>query len=229
MKNYRLHFVRHGMTPGNAKGQYIGSRTDSELSPEGIRELIDLRECYEYPAVGMVYASPMTRCVQTVGILYGERPLTMVPQLREVDFGAFEGKTIGELQDNPAYTAWLANSMAVSPPEGENGDAFLARTVEGLRFILDDMMKNEIYDGAVVTHGGVIMTLLAALGLPQRPMHQWMVGNGRGYTCFVTPELWLRDGVLEVAGIMPHGADSTFRNDFDENGIPGRTTGTDYE
>ena len=35
-----------------------------------------------------------------------------------------------------------------------------------------------------------------------------MVGNGRGYTCFVTPQLWMRDRVIEVAGVMPHGAAS---------------------
>ena len=44
MKNYRLHLIRHGMTEANRRGAYAGRRTDVELSPEGIRELLDLRE-----------------------------------------------------------------------------------------------------------------------------------------------------------------------------------------
>lgn len=210
MKNFRLHFVRHGMTEGNEKGQYIGCRTDSELSTRGMRELIDLRESYEYPGVGMVYTSPMTRCIQTVGIVYPGQGITTVPQLREVDFGDFEGKTIGELRDLPDYTDWLTNSMEVAPPNGESGEQFLSRIVEGVAFVVDDMMKSDIYDAAVVTHGGVIMTLLAAVGMPRKPIQEWMVSNGRGFTCFVNPQLWLRDGIIEAVGIMPHGADKAF-------------------
>ena len=36
MRNYRLHFIRHGMTASNEKGAYAGRRTDAELSAEGI-------------------------------------------------------------------------------------------------------------------------------------------------------------------------------------------------
>ncbi|MEG2074090.1 MAG: histidine phosphatase family protein [Angelakisella sp.] len=220
MRNYKLHFVRHGMTEGNEKGQYLGSRTDSELSGEGIKQLIDLRECYEYPAVGVVYTSPMARCVQTTGIIYAGRELMMVPQLRELDFGDFEGKTIDELREDEDYLEWLENSIEIAPPNGESGEDFLKRIVEGIRFIIDDMIKSEVYDAAVVTHGGVIMTLMAAIGLPRRPMQEWLVGNGRGYTCFVNPQLWLRDGVIEVAGIMPHGAETAISNGFSEKGLP---------
>lgn len=226
MRNFRLHLVRHGMTDGNAKGQYLGCKTDSELSQRGMKELIDLRESYEYPAVGMVYSSPMARCIQTTAIVYPKRPLIVVPQLREMDFGDFEGQTIGDLKDNPDYLGWLADSAKVAPPGGENGDAFLGRVIEGIAFVLDDMMKSEIYEAAVVTHGGVIMTLLAAVGLPRKPMQEWMVGNGRGYTCFVNPQMWSRDGLIEVAGIMPHGADFAYANDFGSDGVP---TGGDSE
>lgn len=208
MKNYRLHFVRHGMTEGNEQGRYIGSRTDSELSPRGIRELIDLRESYEYPAVGMVYSSPMTRCIQTAGIVYPDRPMTTVPLLREVDMGDFEGLTIEELQEREEYTDWLADALHSAPPNGESGEELLARVIEGLSFILRDMMLSDIHDAAIVSHGGVIMTLLAAVGMPRRPVQEWLVGNGRGYTCFVNPQMWQRDGIIEVAGIMPHGADT---------------------
>ena len=212
MKNYRIHFVRHGMTEQNAKGQYLGSRTDVGLATQGIKELIDLRESYEYPAVGVVYTSPMARCVETTGIIYPDREVMMVPELRELDFGDFEGKTMEDLMDSEPYQLWLANSMEVAPPNGEAGQDFVQRIIEGLQYIIEDMAKSEIYDAAVVTHGGVIMTLLAAIAMPRQAVQDWMVGNGRGYTCFVNTQLWKRDGIIEVAGIMPHGATSAFEN-----------------
>ena len=47
MKNYRLHFIRHGLTGANRQGAYAGRRTDVELAPEGIRELLQLKERYQ--------------------------------------------------------------------------------------------------------------------------------------------------------------------------------------
>lgn len=221
MKNYRIHFIRHGLTDLNSDGRLAGSRNDCEISIEGMRELVNLRETYEYPPVGMVYSSPMTRCIQTAGILYPHGELMTVPQLREVDFGDFSGKTVEELKDNDHYRAWLADAVHVAPPNGESGEQFIERLIEGFRWILDDMMKSEIYDAAIVTHGGVIMTLLSAIGIPRRQPTDWLVGNGRGYTCFMNPQLWQRDGIIEVAGIMPHGATNAMgdleEQDYKEN------------
>lgn len=208
MRNYRIHLVRHGMTEENGNGQYIGSKTDSSLSTQGMKELIDLRESYEYPAVGMVYTSPMARCVETTGIIYPDREIMTVPQLREVDFGDFEGKTMEDLKETEAFKMWIANALEVAPPNGENGYEFTQRVLEGFAFVVDDMINSDTYDAAIVTHGGVIMTLLAAVGMPRRSMHDWMSSTGRGYTCFVNSQLWKRDGIIEVAGIMPHGATS---------------------
>ena len=42
MKNYRLHFIRHGMTDSNKRGANAGRRTDAERSVEGIRGLLRL-------------------------------------------------------------------------------------------------------------------------------------------------------------------------------------------
>lgn len=211
MKNYVLHFVRHGQTEGNQKGVYLG-RTDSELSMEGIRELIALREDYEYPAVELVYSSPLHRCLQTADFLYPDRRIMLVDELAEMDFGEFEGKTFEELQDQPEFRLWLADSNTQSPPGGETGQAFLQRIQAALAAILDHMMKNEIFEAAIVTHGGVIATLMSTLGMPQQPMQFWKTSSGRGFTCFVNPQLWQRDHLIEVAGILPHGATTAFDN-----------------
>lgn len=207
MKNYRLHLIRHGLTEANRRGVCAGRRTDTELAPEGIRELIALREQYEYPPVETVFCSPLTRCIQTAGVLYPRAELQVVPSMAEMDFGEFDGCTLEDLQEKAEFfRRWLENSRTEAPPGGESMEEFSRRVAVGLSSILAHVMQNEIQDCAVVTHGGVIRAILSSMALPRLSPGQMLVGNGRGYTCFASPQLWMRDRVIEVAGIMPHGA-----------------------
>lgn len=208
MKNYRLHLIRHGRTEANRRGAYAGRRTDVELSPEGIRELIELRERYEYPPVDVVFCSPMTRCIQTAGVLYPQAELQVVPSMAEMDFGEFDGCTLEEMgaEQREQFRRWMENSFTEAPPGGESMEEFGRRVATGLSAILAHVMQRELTDAAVVTHGGVIRAILSAMALPRLSPGQMLVGNGRGYTCFASPQLWMRDRIIEVAGVMPHGA-----------------------
>ena len=101
MVTYKLYLIRHGMTKGNLEGRFVG-RTDLPLCEEGIAELKKLQEEYEYPDVQKVYSSPMARCVETADILYPNRLLQRVDNLREYDFGVFEGQLAKDLAGTKA-------------------------------------------------------------------------------------------------------------------------------
>jgi alpha-ribazole phosphatase len=208
MKNYRLHLIRHGMTESNKRGAYAGRRTDAELSVEGIQELLRLKEEYEYPKVDAVFCSPLTRCIQTAGILYPDADLQVAPSMAEIDFGEYDGRTLEELSDREDFRRWLQNSVKEAPPGGESMEEFTQRVAVGLSAILAHVMREELSEVAIVTHGGVIRAILSAMALPRLSPSQMLVGNGRGYTCFANPQLWMRDRIIEVAGVMPHGAQS---------------------
>lgn len=90
MKGYRISILRHGRTEANEKGIYIG-KTDLPLSEAGKAQLKELYETHEYPKVQKVYTSPLERAVQSAEILFPDRELTEVDDLREMDFGIFEG------------------------------------------------------------------------------------------------------------------------------------------
>ena len=75
MKNYVLHFIRHGRTEHQRQGVYMGRRTGSELSAEGIGELLALRREYDYPSAEVVFSSPLPHCLQTADFLYPESRL----------------------------------------------------------------------------------------------------------------------------------------------------------
>lgn len=66
------------------------------------------------------------------------------------------------------------------------------------------MMTSGISSATIVTHGGVIMTLLAVYGLPQAHSYDWRMDCGYGYATRITPGLWMRDKVIEVYNTIPY-------------------------
>ena len=65
-------------------------------------------------------------------------------------------------------------------------------------------MRSGDTTAVIVTHGGVIMTLLSVYGLPQAQPYDWRMDNGFGYTLRITPGLWMRDKVTEVCDRIPY-------------------------
>ena len=69
--------------------------------------------------------------------------------------------------------------------------------------IVEDAIKTDCKDTAIITHGGVIMTLLAAYGVPRAKFYEWVVNNGCGYSIRIMPSLWMRQKVGEVYAKIP--------------------------
>lgn len=64
-------------------------------------------------------------------------------------------------------------------------------------------MQNRITSAGVVTHGGVIMTLLTALRLSQAGTGQLECGKRQGYTILMSPQMWMRDNSFEIYDTVP--------------------------
>lgn len=196
MKTFKIHLIRHGLTEGNLKQQYIGS-TDLPLAAAGVNELKRLRDETDYPRVDVVYSSPMLRCRQSAAILYPNHEIQTVDNLREIDFGDFEGKTANELEILPSYADWAAGRITAAPG-GEDNTDFAKRLCVGLNEIVRDMMQKGAEHAAVIMHGGAIMMLLASCAVPRKSMVEWTCPSGSGYSILVTPSLYHSSGVVEV-------------------------------
>ena len=98
----KIYLIRHGKTKGNLEERYIG-RTDEPLCEAGRENL----KKYQYPQVEMVFTSPMKRCMQTAETIYPGQQYQCIEELRESDFGAFEGHTYKELSGDVRYQAWI--------------------------------------------------------------------------------------------------------------------------
>ena len=203
MKSYTIHLIRHGIAEGNLKGQYIG-RTDSPLAEEGIRQLEELCHAYPYPTAQVYYTSPLSRCVQTLEVLYpGVTPI-VVDGLKECSFGDWEGKTAAELEkEDPRFLKWMEDSSKASPPNGESGVAFMQRVCATFEKLVEGMMRSGTTSAVIVAHGGTLMSILSTYGLPRAKFYDWLTENGCGYTLRITPGLWMRSMVAEVVSTIP--------------------------
>lgn len=202
MKSYYIYLIRHGMTDEGNAGMYIG-HTDVPLSEAGEKQLRTMAEENEYPQPEVVFSSPLKRCLRTAQLLYPEADIIPMRDLIEYNFGEFEGKTAEELENHPVFPKWLAGEKDADPPFGESSRDFQLRIMQGFTRIVEGLLKTGTTKAAIVTHGGVITTLLSTFGLPEAPMHEWMMPEGCGYTVRITPMLWSRGQKMEVIEELP--------------------------
>lgn len=215
MKSYVIHLIRHGVSEGNLKGQYIGI-TDSPLSKAGAAALHKLKKQGTYPKAQAYYSSPLSRCTQSLSIIYPGEKYEVIDGFKESSFGQWEGKTTEELKKaDPNFTKWISGKEQVEIPGGENGAQFTYRVCAAFEELVNNMMKSGITSASVVTHAGVIMTILSAYGLPKAKFYDWITDSGCGYSLRITPGLWMRSMVAEVYQTLPVGKN--------ENEQPGNT------
>ncbi len=213
MKSYTLHFIRHGLTEANLSGQYAGV-WDVPVCDEGKEKLKTLKLKFEYPKVLECYSSPLTRCLQTSKIIYPELEAKVIEDLKEWNFGKWEGKTPAQLLKDEEHISWVKSGRKSSVPGGESGEEFGKRVCSALEGIIDSIVRRKIDSTAIFTHGGVIMSLLTTYGIPRAELLDWACDNGCGYSVRIMPSLWMRDKVFEVYEKIPNGASGNIKGKF---------------
>lgn len=169
-----INFIRHGKTAGNSEKRFIGS-TDEPLCEAGIAELKSIA----YPDCDIVVSSPMKRCITTAKLIYPSKHIAIYSDLRECDFGIFEGKRHAELDGDPVYVKWLENNGMIAPPNGEDVDSFRERCIDGfMKAVSDNKTVNIV---SFVVHGGTIMSILERFAIPRREFYEYITENGHGF------------------------------------------------
>jgi len=162
----QLVVVRHGATEWSRSGQHTGV-TDLPLLPDGEEDGRRLGPVLAERAIRHAFISPLTRARRTAelaGLLDGAVDARIEPDLVEVDYGAYEGRTTKDISAELGrpWSLWADGTVpGDSPGESlaqvaERVDRVLAR----VRPLLDDG------DVALVAHGHVLRILTARwLGL----------------------------------------------------------------
>ena len=198
----KITLLRHGLCDGETEGRYIG-HTDAVLTEEGRAQLLQMKQDLTYPQPDALFVSPLKRCIETAGLLYpGAMPIELAG-LREYFFGEFENKTPAELDSHPLFHKWIAGEPDIVPSFAENLEDFQSRLCDTFIKVVDGLLKTKTSHAVIVTHGGVIMALLAMFGLPEAPMHEWLTPGGCGFTLRAEPSIWSRGRKIEVFAQAP--------------------------
>lgn len=172
----RIFLIRHGETEWNKQGRLQGN-SNVLLSPEGMRQAKLLAEHAPFHAVDAIYSSDLSRAVKTAEILAEKFNLPVIQkrELREVNFGEWEGRTLKELtaDDNDGFEKFFTKPDKVQPKDGETFLQCQARVVNAFDEIVADHKGQSI---VIVSHGAAIRLLLCALlTVPIRKM--WAISQ----------------------------------------------------
>lgn len=154
----KLFLIRHGQT----KWRKIGflSYTDLDLTRKGISQAKKVASKLKKEKVGKIYSSPLKRCKQTAQIVGKSLGLKVcvAPQLREVNFGIFEGLSLKEAEKKypELFRVRQKDKWNFRIPSGESYKNAAERVLKFLKKLLDKRSDNIV----LVTHVTIIKILL---------------------------------------------------------------------
>ncbi len=154
----RLILMRHGESEMNKAKCYCGS-LNPELTEKGIEQCKNSREMLKAYDYDMIYASDLKRAKKTAEIAnYKNLPIVEAQELREKNFGIFEGLTNDEIFEKYPEEAkeWFDNLDDFDFRVGETGHDFHKRLVSFAEENFN-LEKNIL----VVSHWGVVNTLIS--------------------------------------------------------------------
>ena len=171
-----LYLIRHSLTRANELRLYGGS-TDVPLAERGREIALDRRGAL--PLCDLYVTSGMRRADETLFLMTGRAADAVMPELREMDFGAFEMRSYAQLKDEPDYIRWIGDRTGEVPcPGGESLNAFRARALSGGARLLGMAQDT----ACAVCHGGVIVSLMQTwFPAVQRHFYEWQPGPCAGY------------------------------------------------
>jgi ribonuclease H / adenosylcobalamin/alpha-ribazole phosphatase len=171
--------LRHGDTRLSPEHRFSGQR-DLPLSANGTRQAKAAagRLAASGGRIDAVVSSPLRRAAATAAIAADELGLTAVTDddLRETDFGEWEGFTLAEIQQRwPADVAAWQHNPEQAPPGGES----FADTAQRVHRACDRLLRDHGGQTVlVVSHITPIKILLCrALGVPLGTLYRLYLGS----------------------------------------------------
>ncbi|MFI6931131.1 histidine phosphatase family protein [Streptomyces sp. NPDC050287] len=176
-----LFLVRHGETEWSRSGRHTG-RTDVPLTEHGRAEARRLVPLIRSHRIGAAFVSPSQRARETAELI-GLREVRVDADLREWDYGGYEGVTTVDIQRTRPGWFLFTDGVAPGPPEhpgetpeqvGERADRVLAE--------VDIAIAATEGSVILVAHGHFLRVLTARrLGLP--PSHGALFQLATGTVC----------------------------------------------
>lgn len=159
-----LFIVRHGTTEA-IENRVMEGKLDSPLSPHGREEAVRAADALMDSRIDKVFCSPMKRTRETAEIICGLLWLKyqIVNELREMNFGIYEGKTYFEVPDqNSSIFERLSLFVRILAAQ-LSGEPLFSVARRARRAWTD--ITRQVNDGSIliVSHGALINYLIKFL------------------------------------------------------------------
>lgn len=179
----RLIITRHGETKWNVEQKFQGGRSDIRLSEKGLNQSKRLGVRLAGENIGVIYSSPLKRALDTARVVnrYQMSAEFLVKNdLREMDYGIFEGLSVDEVKEKYSEM-WVkreSDKYNFKTPDGESYKDVDERVLGVLEGVVGSRRTS-----LIVAHGSVNRMLLKylvdgyGLGVCPEPLGAYQVKN----------------------------------------------------
>jgi alpha-ribazole phosphatase len=158
-----LYLVRHGSTFLNHSKVYYGW-TDVELSEEGHKQCLTVKEKLENIEFDVIICSTLERAVASAAIISSrsKEELILIEELKEFNFGAWETMNYKEIEEKhkDAWEKWCNDWINFIVPQGESFYQFYERVNKAISTILKKYKDKKIL---LVCHEGTLKVISTVL------------------------------------------------------------------
>lgn len=161
--------VRHGETEWSLSGQHTGT-TDIPLTVKGEQQAVQIGKFLQGRNFAAVLTSPLARARETCRLAGFDETAKLEPNLREWDYGDYEGRTTKDIRkEHPGWSLW-----ADGVPHGESIEQVAARA----QAVINDASATA-GDVLLFAHGHILRILICCwLGLPPQDGRLFALATG---------------------------------------------------
>ena len=153
-----IYFTRHGQTDYNLKNKWMGT-LDLPLNEHGKQQAYCLTQSLQRLHIKKVYSSPLSRAEETAFIIskqLGHIPIRIAHELRERDYGEFEG-----LLKTKENRKLIEKAFSVEA---------IPKVVDRVSTILLEIENNH-EQSLIVSHSAIYKIIISKLNYTPSPNH----------------------------------------------------------
>ncbi len=180
MNKISIDLIRHGDAAG---GKKLLGKTDEPLSELGWNQLRAIIQQSSLPWQTII-SSPLQRCLSFSTAIAEQHslPISITHQFQEIDFGTWDGRLLTDLykgEEAEYLSQFMQSPSSITPPNGESYQEFKCRILSAWHDLLQSLHHAEINHAVLVTHAGVIRTILShILDFPEESLFRLDVPYG---------------------------------------------------
>lgn len=172
-----FYFIRHGVTTMNQQHRFCGSGIDIPLAPIGVAGAKQAGKYLRQVHFTHAYTSPLCRAKVTLEKVLAENavpdvPVTVLPDLREVDLGDWDGDTLAAHENEQQYQYYFKQPERYDATV-IHAESYQAMEKRGRQALQQIFAANPTGNVLIASHGVFLTTLLQrVLGVPLSDIRQ---------------------------------------------------------